>query len=545
MFLNLGLDRICERYCHLHPTTDLEALKRLLAYKPKFMRWAGADLFVVTNDNGERQLCVIETNSCPSGFSLLFFIECICALILYFKKKKKKNGKVNATLAEDCHPDLVDGVLAVVFDKNDMEATGYAASLADVMNEKVYVVKHYDNDKDPPVRFDAEGVMWIRCESTYPKQKNDKGTSKASSSAHPVGNSNANSKKHVRIEEVVTSTSEKDKTKRREQEQEQERVLEWVPVRAAFRYVTQKPWSRIPINTKTQLLNPVLCCLAGGRNKNVAAKAYDLLNQQLQDQPGLHGLAILTPETIKDVTKAQVPQLIQKFGGVGVVSFLFCFVKNPYTNAGQDVYTITNATELNNFMNVKEKYDKFIVQSLIGNSTWSSTTSKGKLFHVGTLPDKNCNTYAADIRMMVIRILYLYTYIFMYVHYSKEEGWLPIALYSRRARAPLVKDLSDSKFSSWDMLGTNLSEKKGDNAWNTDTARLLIMDRKDFNKLGIHTDDLIHGFVQTVLAVIAIDQMAQRLVDSKGNLDARAFQSFNDDNFLIQEVLNVSTSDFI
>jgi hypothetical protein len=41
----------------------------------------------------------------------------------------------------------------------------------------------------------------------------------------------------------------------------------WTPVRAALRYVTQKPWNRIPALTRTFMFNPVIACLAGGRNK--------------------------------------------------------------------------------------------------------------------------------------------------------------------------------------------------------------------------------------------------------------------------------------
>ena len=41
----------------------------------------------------------------------------------------------------------------------------------------------------------------------------------------------------------------------------------WTPVRAALRYVTHKPWNRIPALTRTFMYNPVLACLAGGRNK--------------------------------------------------------------------------------------------------------------------------------------------------------------------------------------------------------------------------------------------------------------------------------------
>jgi hypothetical protein len=39
---------------------------------------------------------------------------------------------------------LPDGVLAVVYDKNPMEAKGYAAALADVAKEQVWVAEFYE-----------------------------------------------------------------------------------------------------------------------------------------------------------------------------------------------------------------------------------------------------------------------------------------------------------------------------------------------------------------------------------------------------------------
>lgn len=65
------------------------------------------------------------------------------------------------------------------------------------------------------------------------------------------------------------------------------------------------------------------------------------------------------------------------FGGYAVV-------KNPYSNGGQGVWTITSPQELEEFMKTEDRYDQFIVQSLIGNSKWSSHTHQGQLYHVGT-----------------------------------------------------------------------------------------------------------------------------------------------------------------
>jgi hypothetical protein len=143
--------------------------------------------------------------------------------------------------------------------------------------------------------------------------------------------------------------------------------LFWHPIRAAFRYLTQKPWNRLPLYTKTRILNPAVTCLAGGRNKMLAAKAYELLNAQLKDS----GLRIITPVTYRDVMKKEIPGIVKSMRGQAVV-------KVPYSNAGQGVYTIVTRQELNDFMKLEFGYDRFIVQSLIGNYNWSSTASAGK-----------------------------------------------------------------------------------------------------------------------------------------------------------------------
>lgn len=45
------------------------------------------------------------------------------------------------------------GCLAVIWDKNEMEASGYAAVMADLCNEDVLMAAYYDDDADPPVKF--------------------------------------------------------------------------------------------------------------------------------------------------------------------------------------------------------------------------------------------------------------------------------------------------------------------------------------------------------------------------------------------------------
>jgi hypothetical protein len=443
-FLNLDINRIIERYCHLHPIVQQEAIREWLSYRPKYFKWAGADLINVVSENGKRQMVVIENNSCPSGQKSM-----------PLQDDNQEQGSYRLLIERTFLPLLkskrllVKGGLAVVYDKNPMEASGYAEVIADLTGEEVFYVPFHQNDPDPPVRFE-EGIMYVRTDDQ-----------------------------------------------------------EWHPIRAAFRYVTQRPWNRLPLHTKTRIFNPVLSCLAGGRNKMVAAKAYDFFNTELASS----GLEILTPETIWDVNKAEIPLWVKKLGGQAVI-------KIPYSNAGQGVFTIVNEQELDAFMDMEFDYKRFIVQSLIGNYHWSSRGTKGKLYHVGTMPDKKKNSYVADLRLMVS---------------STQDGIRPLCVYGRRALNPLV-DHMDSSENSWNILGTNLSIKREDGGWDSDTNRLILMDRRDFNKLGLGLDDLIEAYIQTVLSTIAIDKMAQTLMNTKGKFRMRLFKSLNDDPGLINEI---------
>ncbi len=442
-FLRLGNERIGQRYCHLHPEVDKDAVEQLLAAQPRWLRWAGADLFHVADDRGRRRYVVIETNSSPSGQKSMPLLD-----------EELEQAGYRVLLERTFLPllkrrGLPEGRLAVLWDKNAMEVGGYAATLADLTGEPVLLAR-LPQDRPDAVQV-HDGVLHVEDEAGA-----------------------------------------------------------FVPVRAALRYVTQRPWSRIPPITKTALLNPVIACLAGGRNKLLAAKAYDLFNAAHREA----GLQIAVPETIWDVSLEQVPLWVSLMGGVAVV-------KVPYSNAGQGVFTITTPAELDEFLELEHPYERFIVQGLIGNSRWSSRTRHGRLFHVGTMPDRLGHIHVADLRMMVG---------------ASPGGFYPVALYARRAREPLVADLEPG-MSSWDMLGTNLSVKEADGNFSTEPERLLLMDSRDFNRLGVGVDDLIEAYVQTIMAVCAIDDMAVQLVTSKGRFRRKLFRSLNPDPALLAEML--------
>ena len=443
-FMSLSTQQIVERYCHLNPRVRRRHLAEVLAYQPRFYRWAGADLLHVTTEKGHRNMVVIENNSCPSGQKSMPLLNDL-----------DEQGGYHKLMAQTFKPmlsgkRLPKGVLAVISDKNPMEVSGYAAAMADVFGQPVYWAQFHANQSDPPVRINNE------------------------------------------VLEVRTSDGQ------------------WHPVRAAFRYLTQQPWDRLSMHCKTAILNPIIACLAGGRNKTMADKSYSFYNSELVEL----GLKINTPETVWDVQKNEIPFWVKKLGGRAVV-------KVPYSNAGQGVYTIVNKAELDAFMALEFHYANFIVQSLIGNYHCSSTGISGRYFHVGTVPNRKGNSYALDFRMMV---------------HATRQGFRPLALYSRRAALPLARELQKGS-QSWDMLGTNLSIKLEEGGWDSDVSRLLLMERKGFNQLGIGVDDMIEGYIQTVLSTIAIDKMAQSLVNAKGAFRMKLFRSLNADDVLLNEIL--------
>ncbi|MCA9570118.1 MAG: hypothetical protein KC656_19870, partial [Myxococcales bacterium] len=442
-FLQLGNERLLARYCHLHPEVDEASVRGVFSEAPKFFQWAGADLFHVTDPRGRRRFVVIETNSSPSGQKSMPLLD-----------PYAEQGGYRTLLERTFLPmlrrrALPRGELAVLWDKNWMEVSGYAAVLADLTDEPVHLV-HVPDAEDTSIRFD-DGVLHIR-------DSDD----------------------------------------------------QWIPIRAAFRYVTQRPWTRIPPVSRTAMVNPVVACLAGGRNKSLASIAYDLYNAELTGT----GLAVRVPETIPNVSLPELPLHIDRMGGVAMV-------KVPYGNAGQGVDPIVCRADLDALMHKAHAYERFLVQGLIGNTGWSSITREGRLFHVGTLPTKRGQMFVSDLRFMVG---------------AGPDGFYPLALYSRRAPAPLARRLQDTEHTAWEMLGTNLSKRQDDGSFTTEPERLMLMDSRDFNHLGIGLDDLVEAYVQTVLATHAIDRMAQRLITQKGRFRRRLFASLVSDASLMKEI---------
>ncbi|XP_066278505.1 uncharacterized protein [Branchiostoma lanceolatum] len=448
-FLQLNTEEIIIRYCNEHKDVQPEALWNVLTYKPKHFRWAGADLFPGVTAAGRHEMVVLEVNSCPSGQKYMPHGQGMDS-----SYHKLMGETFRDTVSSKCDPSLINKPLAVVQDKNPIENNGYASALADITKEPVYVVETYLNrPKEQNIRW-TDGVLEVR-----------------------------------------------------------DVEGQWHAIRAAFRYVTQKPWTRIPLTTKTVVFNPIACCLSGGRNKLVAALAYEAFNKQ---QEGT-GLRVRIPRTFMRVTKAQIPTVVQALHGKAVI-------KIPYSNCGQGVYTVTSQKELDKLMALDLGYEKFIVQALIGHKNWSSS----QWHHACTIPDEEGREYVFDTRMMV---------------HATPDGFRPLCTFSRRAHLPLPETLDGTK-DAWEYLGTNLSIKDTIGAWQSDTERLLSVDREPFETLGLSLDDLVDGFVQTVMAVTAIDKMCCRLVRPDNTFDFEEFAVLADDRKILEEIYDLSeTSD--
>lgn len=309
-FFGLTNEQLADRYCRLNPQVSRQLLVENLAYRPKYFKWAGSDLFNVTDDYGRRQMIIIETNSCPSGIKSMPRTD---ELNQHGSYKRLIGSLYDTQLAQ---LDRSTGDLAVVYDKNLMEASGYACLLAELAREKVWLVEYLIDNEDDKENC-SKNVKW------------------------------QNGYMYVRDKYDV-----------------------WHRVRACLRYVTQKPWTKLPVNAKTHVFNPLVACLAGGRNKMLAAVAYQMFNDEQVKRAGAGataGAIIRQPYSLINVSKRDIPYIVRNDVNLNGR----CVIKVPYSNCGQGVYTIVNERELDDFMRVEHTYDKFILQSLVGCKDWS------------------------------------------------------------------------------------------------------------------------------------------------------------------------------
>lgn len=436
-------EALARDYAARHAGVDPQALLELIAHDPKHLAWAGGDLLPAVGPRGDRAMVLLEVNSCPSGLKAMPAVPSSAAP--HLAGPLGAYGEVvrawctrAANLAHGSPP---DGVRAVLFDKNWPEVTGYAAALATHSCEEVWLVPWTEAAPDTVQAKDGE--LWIR---------------DAGGTARRVG--------------------------------------------SAIRYVTGRPWTRLPVDTHTPLQNPISACLLGGRNKLIAAKAYAALNEALHGT----GLRIPTPVTHAEVCAEDVPRAVAELGGRAVI-------KNPYSNAGQGVAVVETTADVDTWRTQPQRYGRFVVQGLIAGA---EDPAPGPYAQRGIQPHGQDGRFAADVRVVVVR---------------SGAGFTPVAAYARHARAPL-----QSAASPWERYGTNLSVRAGDGGWDAESHRLVTLSEADFPALELSAADLVDAYVITVLAAVAIDRFAETLLGPAGEISEAAFRAACPDDALFKEI---------
>lgn len=207
-FVRADHEMLAAAFCRRHDEADQAVLLELLKRQPRHFFWSGADVIFARTPGGPARPFLIETNSCPSGQKSMPLLDGVSGYERLLRE---------VFLPRLSADELPDGMLAVIYDKNPLENSGYAAVLANLMRENVLLVPFSQNAKT--ARW-QDGVLMV----TLPDGR---------------------------------ETS----------------------VRACLRYVTERPWESIPAVTRTFVCNPVTACLSGGRDKARAETAYAAFEQ--------------------------------------------------------------------------------------------------------------------------------------------------------------------------------------------------------------------------------------------------------------------------
>ncbi len=264
----------------------------------------------------------------------------------------------------------------------------------------------------------------------------------------------------------------------------------WVTITAALRYVTDQPWLSLPLRSTSVLLNPLSACLSGGRNKHLASVAYQRFTETWNDSH----LAIRFPSTQSGLTTEQAAAAIASAGHRGII-------KTPYGHAGEGVFPIVSADGLTRWLAEVDENRGWVVQELIAED------------HLTAHAEYGGSARIYDLRLLVA---------------AGSEGFRPIAGFARQARSELAFPLQQKAVR--DQLVTNLSYRDTRGEWATDTSRVVPLDETHFESLMLTLDDLVEAYVQSVMSVVAIDQLATSLSDDRDRFDLAAFHALNDDS---------------
>lgn len=267
----------------------------------------------------------------------------------------------------------------------------------------------------------------------------------------------------------------------------------WITVTAALRYVTDQPWRSLPLHSAAPILNPLSACLSGGRNKHLAKVAYERFNECW----GASHLRIRFPSTQSGLTTMQAAAAISATGHRGII-------KTPYGHAGEGVFPIVSADGLSRWRTEADDQQKWVVQELIAEDHLSAQAEDGQPSRI------------YDLRLLVA---------------AGVDGFRPIAGFARQAKSELVFPLEQETLR--DQLVTNLSYRDERGEWGTDVSRVVPLDETHFGSLKLTLDDLVEAYVQSVMSVVAIDQLASALSDENQQFDISAFHALNEDRNVI------------
>jgi len=283
----------------------------------------------------------------------------------------------------------------------------------------------------------------------------------------------------------------------------------WVPIRACFRTLSAAPWIRIPVsnNLKTFMYPHPITCLTTGKNKLLANYAYEQFNEKYRG----FGLEIKTPRTVSGVEKKDIREIIkQEFGFRAII-------KTPYDGHGRGIYVVRDEADVDKFLALdSSRYNLFLVQDLIGFETDICKDNPSRYTHVGYVgPDHS--KYAYSLRMIVT---------------DSPTGYKLICICGARASMPFYRGRADVVDEQSDLSYiTNIVPKELEGM-----ERDIPASEDGVKRMGFTVDNVVDAYLQSVMCMLAIDQVCQNLFREDGCLDLELLKKLCPDPQLLSEV---------
>jgi hypothetical protein len=251
-------------------------------------------------------------------------------------------------------------------------------------------------------------------------------------------------------------------------------IVDGRPLRGGLRYLHLKPWRWLPPDAQGHFLNGTAIDLRGGRNKVAAQRAFDTFNSEWIS----HGIKIIMPKSYVVENSDDLERVISILDGWAVS-------KIPDGNSGIGI----------EFFNPAEaRYQNwppfpFLIQEMLMPPALATA---GAPALVGAAIGRE--RYAFDLRVVIV---------------STREGYHPLALYGRRARAPLAtvsRRGSDFRAALDAVLKVNISVPNADGGFHLEMDRLLLADDEGWHAMGLSSTAALEAITQAILATSAVDR---------------------------------------